>query len=109
VNESADIHPGENLELLRRAFDEGMVDEIYVSREEVESYARLSVDETLAKTRERERGLVDDAVATTKWWAEARMPAEPKKNAAKVGPNDRCPCGSGKKFEKCCWLKSLAR
>jgi uncharacterized protein YecA (UPF0149 family) len=23
--------------------------------------------------------------------------------AAKVGRNDLCPCGSGKKFKKCCW------
>jgi hypothetical protein len=110
VNEGAGIHPGENLELLRRAFDEDRVDEICIRREDVEANARLTVEEVLARTRDRERGLVDDAVAATKWWAEARMPAEPKKNAvAKVGPNDRCPCGSGKKFKKCCWLKSLAR
>lgn len=25
---------------------------------------------------------------------------------AKVGRNDPCPCGSKKKFKKCCWLKS---
>jgi uncharacterized protein YecA (UPF0149 family) len=29
-------------------------------------------------------------------------PAAPvKKEAAKVGRNDPCPCGSGKKFKKC--------
>jgi SEC-C motif-containing protein len=28
------------------------------------------------------------------------LPAE--KNAPKVGRNDPCPCGSGKKFKKCC-------
>ena len=27
---------------------------------------------------------------------------EPVKNAAKVGRNDPCPCGSGKKYKKCC-------
>lgn len=25
-----------------------------------------------------------------------------KKEEKKVGPNDPCPCGSGKKFKKCC-------
>lgn len=25
-----------------------------------------------------------------------------KKTAEKVGPNDQCPCGSGKKYKKCC-------
>ena len=23
----------------------------------------------------------------------------------KVGPNDPCSCGSGKKYKKCCWVK----
>lgn len=27
---------------------------------------------------------------------------EPKEKAAKVGRNDPCPCGSGKKYKKCC-------
>ena len=27
---------------------------------------------------------------------------EPKGNAAKVGRNDLCPCGSGKKYKRCC-------
>ncbi|MER2025596.1 MAG: SEC-C metal-binding domain-containing protein [Eubacteriales bacterium] len=27
------------------------------------------------------------------------MPEEPKK---KIYPNDPCPCGSGKKYKKCC-------
>jgi len=25
-----------------------------------------------------------------------------KKTDKKVGPNDPCPCGSGKKYKKCC-------
>jgi hypothetical protein len=34
---------------------------------------------------------------------EPRGPLEPLRNAApKVGRNDPCPCGSGKKFKKCC-------
>jgi len=28
--------------------------------------------------------------------------AQPKKNPPKVGRNDPCPCGSGKKYKKCC-------
>ena len=29
-------------------------------------------------------------------------PRQPVKAKAKVGPNDPCPCGSGKKYKKCC-------
>ena len=31
-----------------------------------------------------------------------------RRKAAKVGPNDPCPCGSGKKYKKCCYLKDKA-
>ena len=31
---------------------------------------------------------------------------QPVRNkATKVGPNDPCPCGSGKKYKKCCMQK----
>jgi preprotein translocase subunit SecA len=29
----------------------------------------------------------------------------PVRSSRKVGPNDPCPCGSGKKYKKCCMLK----
>jgi SWIM/SEC-C metal-binding protein len=32
-------------------------------------------------------------------------PPEPQKAEQKVGRNDPCPCGSGKKFKKCCMAK----
>ena len=33
---------------------------------------------------------------------------QPVRKQAKVGPNDPCPCGSGKKYKKCCRDKDLA-
>ena len=33
---------------------------------------------------------------------------QPVRKAAKVGPNDPCPCGSGTKYKKCCRAKDLA-
>ena len=33
---------------------------------------------------------------------------QPVRKAAKVGPNDPCPCGSGKKYKKCCRDKDIA-
>jgi SEC-C motif-containing protein len=29
-------------------------------------------------------------------------PKDPPRRVEKVGRNDPCPCGSGKKFKKCC-------
>ena len=41
--------------------------------------------------------------------AESVVKKQPVRTAAnKVGPNDPCPCGSGKKYKKCCRQKDLA-
>ena len=41
--------------------------------------------------------------------AEATVKKQPVRKAAnKVGPNDPCPCGSGKKYKKCCRDKDVA-
>jgi len=37
--------------------------------------------------------------------AESVVKKQPVKVANKVGPNDPCPCGSGKKYKKCCMQK----
>ena len=34
--------------------------------------------------------------------------AQPVRKSGKVGPNDPCPCGSGKKYKKCCMQKDKA-
>ena len=34
-------------------------------------------------------------------------PPKPKKAGPKVGRNDPCPCGSGKKFKKCCMASQV--
>ena len=37
------------------------------------------------------------------YYVDGRMPKpETQRNPQKVGRNDPCPCGSGKKFKKCC-------
>ncbi len=48
-----------------------------------------------------ERRQVAQPVAASHGEAEAR-PAAAKKPAVKVGRNDPCPCGSGKKYKNCC-------
>ena len=47
-----------------------------------------------------ESGGSEDAAASGK--------KEPVRKTIKVGPNDPCPCGSGKKYKKCCYLKDKA-
>ena len=37
--------------------------------------------------------------------ASSQVKAQPVRKEKKVGPNDPCPCGSGKKYKKCCMQK----
>lgn len=37
-------------------------------------------------------------------------PTPEQRRSMKVGRNDACPCGSGKKFKKCClWMSEAAK
>ena len=40
--------------------------------------------------------------------ADKTVKQQPVRKASKVGPNDPCPCGSGKKYKKCCRDKDVA-
>ena len=40
--------------------------------------------------------------------AESTVKQQPVRAANKIGPNDPCPCGSGKKYKKCCREKDIA-
>ncbi len=40
--------------------------------------------------------------------ADQTVKKQPVRNTSKVGPNDPCPCGSGKKYKKCCRDKDVA-
>ena len=42
--------------------------------------------------------VVSEAAAAT----EAQAKAKPVRTGPKVGRNDPCPCGSGKKYKQCC-------
>jgi uncharacterized protein len=60
-------------------------------------------DDWLAEQRSR---LLDHALLLYNEWADARAAAVPRPPTPKprpaVGRNDPCPCGSGKKYKKCC-------
>jgi hypothetical protein len=52
-------------------------------------------------------GPIDDPLADLAWTAEGF--GQPVRNPLKnVGRNDPCPCGSGRKFKKCCLDKAVA-
>ena len=67
----------------------------------VEFVARFSQDGAVQTHHERSRFLKEDG----RWWFESgeRVITPP---APKVGRNEPCPCGSGKKYKKCCGART---
>ena len=58
---------------------------------------------TVVRRREDvERQAVAKITATSSGGGDDSVKKEPVRKAKKVGPNDPCPCGSGKKYKKCC-------
>lgn len=42
-------------------------------------------------------------------WREMKQPPtrkQMKRNPPKIGRNERCPCGSGRKFKRCCMRRN---
>ena len=104
-------------------YDAGRMDEMYVSREEI-------ADELGSREPEPAVPPITDVAEAIAWWGcfrpddgdeltddasdapvdigpwdpvESRLaPAQPYRAPPKIGRNDPCPCGSGKKFKKCC-------
>ncbi len=54
--------------------------------------------QTLAQIRE---GLADHLIEVRRYWFEKSIPSTVKREGPKVGRNDPCPCGSGRKYKSC--------
>ncbi len=53
--------------------------------------------------QEARDSLLDDILGAHDYWFESRINRVPqKREVAKTGRNDPCPCGSGKKYKSCC-------
>jgi hypothetical protein len=113
----ADLPAPELLEDVRQAYADGLVDP---------GFARLSDLERELRDKRRWRteryGIITDAISEMSWWSSFKQkepgavkqsyaqPASPPSDrvprpparSTKIGRNDPCPCGSGKKYKKCC-------
>lgn len=123
VSYSSDLYPAELLPDMERAFEEGLVDPGYISLDNVRRDLATGKERVLVRLADDpHRRLVNDTVAEMEWWAcfredrangsvhpasesggRASVPSSQISRAAsKIGRNEPCPCGSGKKYKKCC-------
>jgi hypothetical protein len=122
VNYSADLCPKEVVEDIRRAYEEELVEPGFVAWEDIERALAAGKEGAMEELKHR-YPLITDVVKQIGWWDCFRKDAgrarrfdaifgslsarlqrqEPARQAQpRVGRNDPCPCGSGKKFKKCC-------
>ncbi len=86
-------------EILSEGLDDGAVaqDESRLESERREFERQMDEEETQRAERVKKLNLFSGGGQT----ADASKPQTVKREAEKVGRNDPCPCGSGKKYKKC--------
>lgn len=110
----ADIWPHEALYELNRAYKDDLIEPGYISWKNIEQAAALGQEGCLER-QSREDPLITDVAGDMRGFGWFRKPEREKSYAQsvraastvrrsepKIGRNDPCQCGSGKKFKKCC-------
>jgi hypothetical protein len=128
VSCSSEIYPQELIDDIERAYKERLVDPTYIGFDDVQRDLTMGKDLVLARLADNpHRHLVADTIQEMGWWAcfrderssrvkgaaQASAKSKPtalvtrafapiKKTKPKIGRNEPCTCGSGKKYKKCC-------
>jgi hypothetical protein len=129
VSCSTDLYPDEVMGDINQAFEEGLVDETFIDLMFVrKTFGRGKARVLRDLIGDRKRQFIKDTIEDIGWWAcfhdlekvssvtsslaikeerqktgfRDRIKVPPAIVKTKVGRNDLCPCGSGKKFKKCC-------
>ncbi len=129
VNALIDIYPEEAYEDIKQAFDQGLTFDGTVNMQDVDRQMKFGQEATLRELAEHSRP-IKDTVAFLHTWAgfatresrpslmpsgtaspffpspplpaTSRSASQAENSQPKIGRNAPCPCGSGKKFKKCC-------
>jgi hypothetical protein len=121
--ESADIEALAVFPDLRLAYDQGLIDPQVIGRSELDEVEASPRGALVERMKDRHPPIHNVAEATS-WWARFEERAssqraeelaalaaardlddkavQPYRAPVKVGRNEPCSCGSGKKFKKCC-------
>jgi hypothetical protein len=111
------IYPGEVMAEIEQAFADDLVEPFAISLESVKRYLEEGEDHVLARlSADPHYSLIEDTIRELEGWAcfsESTQPIKtsgservwepaPMRTGPKIGRNEPCPCGSGKKYKKCC-------
>jgi len=122
VSACADLCPEEVVEEIRQAYEDELVESGYIGWKDIERALALGKESAIEELKGR-YSLITDVADELGWWAcfredvwntghrnaplslpqfDLATPKPIRRAQPKVGRNDPCPCGSGKKFKKCC-------
>ncbi len=124
ANVIVDLDAGELVPLIRQPYEDGLVDPFSIGWDEIENRVSHTARTPFEDFQHRHPPITDVAKETAWWAMYARKavknrgtsntvdfadqspsrydPPKPFIAPPKTGRNDQCPCGSGKKFKKCC-------
>ncbi len=132
---TTNLYPEELLPDIQQAFADDLVDNFFIDWSEVETTLNKDKDVVLDELRQNwQYQLINDTISKIEWWhcfqPEQEMPSYPPLPSAreftppsppqppsppspqtpwiappKVGRNEPCPCGSGRKYKQCCLKK----
>lgn len=117
VTNSTRLCPIELKECIDTAYENGFVEPFFINQKNVDDSINSGKEKALTALRNDSRySYIDDTVSEMRDWAcfnQAKRKerkiysSNDTKKKIKVGRNDPCPCGSGKKYKKCCYGKSF--
>jgi len=98
---------------IKKAYEDDLVDPFFINLEDVDEYLSMEWEKNLNRLKkDRHYQFIDDTISCMEWWAcfQPKKKVKPnllkslktKSKRKKIGRNDPCPCGSGKKYKKCC-------
>lgn len=120
VVQSNYLYPDEVYEEIKAAFNDDLIDPFFIKIEHVKNTLSREKEQCLNELRNNERyRLINDTISELENWAcfkhaDQNQKIKPSNNfpflanvrkVKKVGRNQPCPCGSGKKYKKCCLKK----
>lgn len=113
VSCSSYLCPKEVYEDIKKAYEDDLVVPFFINLKDVDKHLSIGWEKNLSRLKKDPHyQFIDDTISCMDWWAcfqpKEKLMSNPLKSSEitskckKIGRNDPCPCGSGKKYKKCC-------
>lgn len=118
VSSCYDLYPEEIYDTIKEAYEKKLIDESMINLFDINNRLKKSKEEVIESSKNNiHLQLINDSIKDMKWW-DCFDENKKKRNQnienffnnniktktyiQKIGRNEPCPCGSGKKYKKCC-------